>query len=92
MKKLLTIALLAGSLATFSGMTMAADMGMGGGEELKGTLLKIDGDFYVIKAASGQEHRDHVDNTTKMKGNIKEGSNVELKVKNGHVTKIEEKK
>ena len=87
MKKFLTIALLTGSLATFSGLSLAA-----GGEELKGTLLKIDGDFYVIKDQSGQEHRAHVDNTTKKKGNIKEGANVELHVKNGHVTKIEEKK
>lgn len=85
MKKFLTIALLTGSLAGFSAYTFAAD-------ELKGTLIKIDGDFYVIKDQSGQEHRAHVDGTTKMKGNIKEGSNVELHVKNGHVTKIEEKK
>lgn len=84
MKKILTMALFTGSLAMFSGMALA--------EELKGTLTKIDGEFYIIKDQSGQEHRAHVDNTTKMKGNIKEGSMVELEVENGHVTKIEEKK
>src|SRR3569623_322444 len=93
MKKFLSIAILAGSLAGFSGMPLAADMGMAGGsEEIKGTLGKVDGDFYVIKDSAGQEHRAHFDKTTKTKGNVKEGSTVELNVKNGHVTKIEEAK
>lgn len=93
MKKFLTIALLTGSLATFSGWTLAADMSMGGGQEIKGTLTKIDGDFYVVKDQAGNEHRAHVDKTTKMKGNVTEGSTVEIEVnKSGHATKIEEKK
>src|SRR3569623_3613250 len=93
MKKFLSIAILAGSLAGFSGMTLAADMGMAGGsEEIKGTLVKVDGDIYVIKDSAGKEHRAHFDKTTNTKGNDKERSTIELHVKNGHVTKIEETK
>lgn len=85
MKKFLTIALLTGSLAAFSGLTLAA-----GNEEIKGTVTKIEGDFYVVKDQAGNEHRAHVDKTTKMKGNVKEGSTVELHVnKSGHATEIE---
>lgn len=86
MKKFLTTALLTGSLVAFSGLALAD-------QEIKGTLTKIDGDFYVVKDQAGTEHRAHVDNSTKMKGNVKEGSTVELHVnKSGHATKIEEKK
>lgn len=84
MKKGLTAFVLASGLV-FSGFALAAD-------EIKGTLQKIDGEFYVVKDAQGNEHRAHFDKTTKKKGDIKEGQMVELYVDNGHVTEIEAKK
>lgn len=83
MKKQLTSLLLVSGLA-FSGFAMA--------EEIKGTLQKIDGEFYVVKDAQGTEHRAHFDKTTKKKGDVAEGAMVELKVDNGHVTEIEVEK
>lgn len=35
-------------------------------DTIKGTLIRIEGEFYVIKDDDGQEHRIHVDKSTKM--------------------------
>ena len=46
-----------------------------------GDLLKIDGDFFVVKDATyaGKEVRLHVDKTTKLEGTFKVGDKVEAK-------------
>lgn len=47
---------------------------------VKGDLLKIDGEFYVVKDMSGKEIRLHVDKTSKLDGTIKVGDKVEAQV------------
>lgn len=44
---------------------------------LKGDLLKIDGDFYVVKDMAGKEVRLHVDKSSKLDGVFKTGDKVE---------------
>ena len=44
---------------------------------VKGDLLKIDGDFYVVKDPTGKEIRLHVDKTSKLDGAFKAGDKVE---------------
>ena len=48
---------------------------------VNGDLLKIDGEFYVVKdlREAGKEVRLHVDNTTKLEGTFKAGDKVEAK-------------
>ena len=55
----------------------AGDMAAPGTETVKGDLLKIDGEFYVVKDMAGKEIRLHVDKTTTMDGAIKSGDKVE---------------
>ena len=45
---------------------------------VKGDLLKIEGEFYVVKEMSGKEIRLHVDKTTALDGAIKVGDKVEV--------------
>ena len=86
MKKMLTAILLACGISAFSGLALAD-------EDINGALVKIDGSYYVVKDASGKEHRGHFNDTTKKEGDVKEGAMVEMHVnKGGHVTKIEVKK
>jgi uncharacterized protein YdeI (BOF family) len=44
---------------------------------LQGDLLKIDGEFYVVKDMTGKEIRLHVDKTTALEGVIKTGDKIE---------------
>jgi hypothetical protein len=44
---------------------------------VNGDLLKVDGEFYVVKDITGKEFRLHVDKTTKLDGAIKVGDKVE---------------
>jgi hypothetical protein len=46
-------------------------------QTVKGDLLKIDGEFYVVKDIAGKEIRLHVDKTTAVDGAIKVGDKVE---------------
>jgi hypothetical protein len=46
-------------------------------QTVKGDLLKIDGEFYVVKDMAGKEIRLHVDKTTTVDGAIKVGDKVE---------------
>lgn len=41
-----------------------------------GDLLKVEGEFYVVKDMAGKEIRLHVDKTTKLDGAIKVGDKV----------------
>ncbi|MGA6826058.1 hypothetical protein ACO9S2_00455 [Nitrospira sp. NS4] len=58
-------------------VTPAGGMGASGTQTIKGDLLKIDGEFYVVKDMSGKEIRLHVDKTTTLDGAIKVGDKVE---------------
>jgi hypothetical protein len=55
----------------------AGDMAAPNTQTVKGDLLKIDGEFYVVKDISGKEIRLHVDKTTAVDGAIKVGDKVE---------------
>jgi len=55
----------------------AGDMAAPSSQTVKGDLLKIDGEFYVVKEMSGKEIRLHIDKTTALDGAIKVGDKVE---------------
>ena len=46
-------------------------------QTIKGDLLKIDGDFYVVKDLAGKEVRLHVDKTSQLDGAFKAGDKIE---------------
>jgi uncharacterized protein YdeI (BOF family) len=63
-------------MASFS---YAADsMAPASTKTLQGDLLKIDGEFYVVKDMTGKEIRLHVDKTTALEGVIKTGDKIEV--------------
>ncbi len=55
----------------------ANDMAAPSSQTVKGDLLKIDGEFYVLKEMSGKEIRLHVDKTSTLDGSINVGEKVE---------------
>jgi hypothetical protein len=55
----------------------AGDMAVPSTQTVKGDLLKIDGEFYVVKDMAGKEIRLHVDKTTTVDGAVKVGDKVE---------------
>ena len=55
----------------------AGDMAALATQTVNGDLLKIDGEFYVVKEMSGKEIRLHVDKTTTLDGSINVGEKVE---------------
>lgn len=55
----------------------AGDMAAPGNQTIKGDLLKIDGEFYVVKDRAGKEIRLHVNDTSKLDGTFKAGDKVE---------------
>jgi hypothetical protein len=55
----------------------AGEMAAPSSQTVKGDLLKIDGEFYVVKEMSGKEIRLHVDKTTTLDGSINVGEKVE---------------
>jgi len=55
----------------------AGDMAAPSTQTVNGDLLKIDGEFYVVKDMTGKEIRLHVDKTTVMDGAIKAGDKIE---------------
>jgi alpha-acetolactate decarboxylase len=55
----------------------AGDMAAPSTQTVNGDLLKIDGEFYVVKDMAGKEIRLHVDKTTTMDSVIKVGDKVE---------------
>ena len=57
------------------------------GKEVKGTVMRIEGDNYIVREDSGNEVRMHVDATTQMKSTlkVKPGDHVLAKVNDkGH--------
>ena len=55
----------------------AGDMAAPSTLTIKGDLLKIDGDFYVVKDMTGKEVRLHVDKTSQLDGAFKAGDKIE---------------
>ncbi len=77
--------------------TFAADMGgpakagkdANGARTVNGEVLKIDGENYVVKDASGKEVKLHVNAQTKKDGDIKVGDKVEAQADGtGHASAI----
>ncbi|MDP1767202.1 MAG: hypothetical protein Q8L74_00200 [Nitrospirota bacterium] len=56
----------------------ADDMAVHSSQTISGDLLKIDGEFYVVKEMSGKEIRLHVDKTTTTDGSINVGEKIEV--------------
>ncbi len=78
---------LSGGVASLS--YAADDMAAPGTQTVKGDVLKIDGEFYVVKDMTGKEVRLHVDKTTKLEGTFKAGDKVEAQVtEKGHALSI----
>jgi hypothetical protein len=76
---------------TYAAEPMAAPGAMAtpGSQAIKGDLLKIDGEFYVVKEASGKEVRLHVDGTSQLEGTFKAGDKIEaLASDKGHALSI----
>jgi hypothetical protein len=62
---------------------------MAGAQTVKGDLMKIDGEYYVVKDSTGKEVKLHVDSTSKIEGAPKAGDKVEAQMNpNGHATSI----
>jgi hypothetical protein len=55
----------------------ADDMAVQSNHTVIGDLLKIEGEFYVVKEMSGKEIRLHVDKTTTLDGSINVGEKIE---------------
>ena len=71
-------------------LTYAAEqMAAPGSQAITGDLLRIDGEFYVVKDASGKEVRLHVDGTSKLEGTFKAGDKIEAQASDkGHALSI----
>jgi hypothetical protein len=79
MKKLIGLFVIAMALsAGMASLSFAAgDMAAPSTQTVIGDLLKIDGEFYVVKDMAGKEIRLHADKTTTLDGAIKVGDKVE---------------
>jgi len=74
---------------TASLATAAGEMQAAGAQTVKGDLLKIEGEFYVVKDAAGKEVRLHVDKSTKLEGSLKAGGKIEAQATDkGHALSI----
>ena len=70
-------------------MAASGETAAPGAHSIKGDLLKIDGEFYVVKDASGKEVRLHVDKTSKVEGALKAGDKIEAQAsEKGHALSI----
>ena len=60
---------------------------------VEATLVKIDGEFYILKDKAGKEFKGHFNDKTKKVGTIKAGSMVVVSIDDtGHTTEIKEHK
>ncbi len=67
----------------------AGEMAAPGSQAITGDLLKIEGEFYVVKDAAGKEIRLHVDKSTKLEGSIKTGDKIEAQAtEKGHALSV----
>ena len=62
-------------------------------QTVKGDLLKIDGEYYVVKDTAGKEVRLHVDKTSQLDGTFKAGDKIEAQATDkGHASSIKQAK
>jgi len=76
---------------TYAAEPLAApgEMVAPGSQAIRGDLLRIDGEFYVVKDTSGKEVRLHVDGTSKLDGTFKAGDRIEAQASDkGHALSI----
>lgn len=60
-------------------------------DAVTGTLMKVDGEYYMIKDSDGKQHRLHVDKSTKL-DKVVEGDMVKAYTTDqGHVTTLQRK-
>ena len=60
---------------------------------MEATLVKIEGEFYILKDKDGKEFKGHFNDKTKKVGSIKPGSMVVVSIDDkGHTTEIKEHK
>lgn len=85
---LVTLAVILGfGLATLT--YAAGEMAAPGSQSITGDLLKIEGEFYVVKDAAGKEVRLHVDKSTKLEGSVKAGDKIEAQAtEKGHALSV----
>jgi len=91
MKRLIGLLAFAAILSVgMAPLTYAAEpMAEPGSQAVKGDLLRIDGEFYVVKDTSGKEVRLHVDETSKLEGTFKAGDKIEAQASDkGHALSI----
>lgn len=91
MQKLIGLIVLTAALSFgLATLTYAAEEPMAAGSQtVKGDLLKIEGEFYVVKDASGKELRLHVDKSTKVEGDVKAGDKIEAQATDkGHAISV----
>jgi len=70
-------------------MAMPGEMAPPGPRIITGDLLKIDGEFYVVKEVSGKEVRLHVDKSSKLEGTFQTGDKIEAEASaQGHALSI----
>ncbi len=71
----------------------AGDMATSSSQTVKGDLLKIDGEYYVVKDTAGKEIRLHVDKTSQLDGTFKAGDKIEAQATDkGHASSIKQVK
>jgi hypothetical protein len=71
----------------------AGDMAAPSSQTVKGDLLKIDGEYYVVKDTAGKEVRLHVDKTSQLDGTFKAGDKIEAQATDkGHASSIKQAK
>ena len=71
----------------------AGDTAMSSSQTVKGDLLKIDGEYYVVKDTAGKEVRLHVDKTSQLDGTFKAGDKIEAQATDkGHASSIKQAK
>ena len=76
---------------TYAAEPMAApgEMAAPGSQAIKGDLLRIEGEMYVVKDTSGKEVRLHVDGSSKLEGTFRSGDKIEAQTTDkGHALSI----
>ena len=86
MKRLFTmLAILCVFGLTTGSFVQSAPTSPEGSPVVQGTLMEIDGSFFVIMDSSGKEQRVHVDKSTMIIGKVQPGAKVKADVtKDGH--------
>jgi hypothetical protein len=90
MKRLITVlAILCVFGVTTASFVQSAPTPPEGSPVVQGTLMEIDGSFFVIMDSSGKEQRVHVDKSTMIIGKVQPGAKVKAEVtKDGHASVV----